>query len=473
MPSAKEAPHVLIISYPSQGHINPLIQLAKFLAQCSLRITFITTDSAINSIVKSKPTRLAPIEFQSFTVNAGLMNSDGSTVAAYLQRFRSDATEFLTATFRRLSPVCVIYDSFMPWVLDIAKPLGVLSAPFFTQSCAVGAIYYLYYSGLFSAGDPPAAELLALEDLTIRDVPSFMLTSNPYPVLTSVVLEQFSNLSEATWVLGNSFDELESRIIQSFRPKLPVKTIGPMLPSAYLSAGCSDQRSPDQDRRFDGDMFEAASGCIKWLDGREEGSVVYVSFGSLLALRDEQMEELAFGLKQSRKAFLWVVKKPEDGSVRQGNNKLPDCFVEETRDQGLVVPWCSQLEVLSHPAIGCFVSHCGWNSTLESLSLGVPVVAMPQWTDQPTNGKFISDVWRVGVRAEAGKNDLVRREELVRCLGLVMDEGEKRREVRANAARWRERARVAVEEGGSSSRNLQDFVDGIRRSHASKKAVSL
>ncbi|KAF3782982.1 UDP-glycosyltransferase [Nymphaea thermarum] len=463
----EEEPHVLIISYPSQGHINPLIQLAKFLAQCSLRITFITTDAAINSIVKSKPASLARIEFQSFTVNAGLMNSDGSTVAAYLQRFRSDATEFLTATFSRLSPVCVVYDSFMPWVLEIAKPMGILSAPFFTQSCAVGAIYYLYYRGLFSAGQPPAAELLGLEELTIRDVPSFMLTSNPYPVLTSVVLEQFSNLSEATWVLGNSFDELETRIIQSFRPKLPVKTIGPMLPSAYFSAGCSG----GLDRRFDGDMFEAAFECIKWLDGKEDGSVVYVSFGSLLALSDEQMEELAFGLKQSGKAFLWVVKKPEDGSVRQGNNKLPEWFVEETREQGLVVPWCSQLEVLSHPAIGCFVSHCGWNSTLESLTLGVPVVAMPQWTDQPTNGKFIADVWQVGVRAAAGEKGVVGREELVSCLGLVMDVGEKRREVRANAARWSELARAAVKEGGSSSRNLQDFVDGIRRSHASKPAV--
>ncbi|KAG5589098.1 hypothetical protein H5410_039612 [Solanum commersonii] len=56
--------------------------------------------------------------------------------------------------------------------------------------------------------------------------------------------------------------------------------------------------------------------------------------------------------------------------------------------------------ITSVGSIGCFLTHCGWNSTLESISLGVPMVAIPQWTDQPTNAKLVKDVWEIGVRAK-------------------------------------------------------------------------
>ncbi|CAN1323532.1 Phloretin 4'-O-glucosyltransferase [Linum perenne] len=112
--------------------------------------------------------------------------------------------------------------------------------------------------------------------------------------------------------------------------------------------------------------------------------------------------------------------------------------------------WCSQVEVLSHEAVGCFVSHCGWNSTLESICLGVPVVGFPQFSDQPTNAKLLEDVWRTGVRVE-----------IRRCLELVMGEGEVREQVRRNACKWKQLARDAVREGGSSHNNLKAFVDQI------------
>ena len=119
--------------------------------------------------------------------------------------------------------------------------------------------------------------------------------------------------------------------------------------------------------------------------------MVYISFGTLATLGEEQMEEITWGLKNSSCHFLWVVRESEV-------KKLPINFLQETTEKGSVVSWCPQLEVLAHKAVGCFMTHSGWNSTLEALSLGVPMVAMSQWTNQPTNAKFIVDVWKVGVR---------------------------------------------------------------------------
>ncbi|KAL8460139.1 hypothetical protein ACS0TY_031881 [Phlomoides rotata] len=121
---------------------------------------------------------------------------------------------------------------------------------------------------------------------------------------------------------------------------------------------------------------------------------------SLVKLTEQQTEELARALIICDKHFLWVVRSTEE-------SKLPPKFLEEVSLKGLVVSWCQQLEVLAHKAIGCFVTHCGWNLALEAISLGVPLVAMPQWTDQSTNTKLVTNVWRTSVRARADENGLV------------------------------------------------------------------
>ncbi|XP_065864440.1 UDP-glycosyltransferase 74E2-like [Euphorbia lathyris] len=168
-------------------------------------------------------------------------------------------------------------------------------------------------------------------------------------------------------------------------------------------------------------------------------------------MSENQMEEIASGLKSSNHYFLWIVRESEFKT-------LPSNFVEETSEKGLVVSWCHQLEVLSHKSIGCFVTHCGWNSTMESLSLGVPMVGMPQWSDQTTNAKFIADVWEVGVRVKIdGEERMVKKEEIERCIREVM-EGEKSKEIRKNSEKWKKLAKEAIDEGGTSDRNIQEFV---------------
>lgn len=226
---------------------------------------------------------------------------------------------------------------------------------------------------------------------------------------------------------------------------LPLRTIGPTIPSLYLDGRIKD----DKDYCFN--FYKPSTdACINWLNERQNGSVVYISFGSLALLEIEQMVELAWGLKESNEYFLWVVRASELA-------KLPKTFVEDTREKGLIVSWCPQLDVLAHKAMGCFVTHCGWNSTLEALSLGVPMVAMPRWTDQPTNAKFVMDVWKMGIWARSDDKGIVQREVVTDCITEIM-EGEKGKEIRRTATKWKELARKAVDEGGSSDKSIDEFV---------------
>ena len=210
----------------------------------------------------------------------------------------------------------------------------------------------------------------------------------------------------------------------------------------------------EDDKDYGLNLFKPdADACMKWLDKMETGSVVYAAFGSLAALGEEQMEEITWGLKNSNCYFLWVVRESEQ-------KKLPTNFVSETAEKGLVVSWCPQLEVLAHKAIGCFMTHCGWNSTLEALSLGVPMVAMPQWTDQTTNAKFIVDVWKVGVRIKVDEKGFASKEEIELCIREVI-EGESGKEMKRNSVKWKELAIEALDEGGSSDKNIEEFVANL------------
>lgn len=224
-----------------------------------------------------------------------------------------------------------------------------------------------------------------------------------------------------------------------------VKTIGPCIPSMYL-----DKRLPN-DKDYGLSLFEPQTdACIQWLDAREIGSVVYISMGSLASLGSEQMQEIAKALEDCNKYFLWVVRGSEE-------NKLPLSFKERTSSKGLIVNWCPQLEVLAHDALGCFVTHCGWNSTLEAISLGVPMVTFPQWTDQPTNAKCIVDFWKIGVRVRVDDKGFLNSHELELCIREVM-EGERAIEIKSNATKWKHLTKEAMEEGGSSNANIEEFV---------------
>ena len=218
-----------------------------------------------------------------------------------------------------------------------------------------------------------------------------------------------------------------------------------------------DKRLQD-DKNYGIDMYVPKSeACIKWLDDKPKGSVVYVSFGSMAGLSQEQTEELAWGLKDGGSYFILVIRDSEQG-------KLPKEFLD-TSEKGLIVTWCPQLEVLTHEALGCFLTHCGWNSTLEALCLGVPVIAMPLWTDQITNAKLIKDVWKIGVKAVADEKDIVRRETISHCIKEIL-ETETGNEIKKNSIKWKNLAKSSIDEGGNSDKNTAEFVDELAHRRA-------
>lgn len=341
----------------------------------------------------------------------------------------------------------------------MAREFQIPRALLWIQPATVLGIYYNYFNGYEevitnNCNDPSwSIKLPGLPLLTSTDLPSFVLPSGSknYAFVLPTFKEQLEKLDLETnpKVLVNTFDALEPEALKSIE-KYNLVGIGPLIPSAFL-----DGKDP-LDTSFGGDLFQKSKHYIEWLSSKDESSVVYISFGSILDLPKKQMDEIALGLLDSRRPFLWVIREKENE-----REEYRISFMEELEGQGMIVPWCSQLEILSHPSLGCFVTHCGWNSTLESLASGVSVVAFPQWTDQGTNSKLIVDVWKTGVRVRANEEGIVEGGELNRCIEMAMGGGERGDEMRRNAKKWRDLAVEAVKDGGSSNRNLMDFVEEV------------
>uniref|UniRef100_A0A1J3H863 Glycosyltransferase n=2 Tax=Noccaea caerulescens TaxID=107243 RepID=A0A1J3H863_NOCCA len=442
---AKKRGHVLAVPYPTQGHITPIRQFCKRLQSKGLKTTLTLTTFIFNSI---KPDPSGPISIATFSdgYDQGRFNS-ADPIHVYLQNFKVFGSKTIADIIRKHqatdNPItCLVYDAFLPWALDVAREFGLSAAPFFTQSCPVNYVYYLSYLNNGSL-DLPIEELPFLE---LQDVPSFISVSGSYPAFFDMLLQQFTNFEKADFVLVNTFQELDLHEKELLSNVCPVLTIGPTIPSMYL-----DQRIKS-DTDYDMNLFDSEDGvlCSRWLNMRPQGSVVYVAFGSLAELNNVQMEELASAI--SNFSFLWVVRSAEE-------EKLPPGFLETVnKDKSLVLKWSPQLEVLANKAIGCFMTHCGWNSTMEALTFGVPMVAMPQWTDQPMNAKYIQDVWKVGVRVKVEKESgIAKREEIEFSIKEVM-EGKKSKEMKKNAEKWRDLAVKSLSEGGSTDININAFV---------------
>ncbi|KAL8534059.1 hypothetical protein ACS0TY_010178 [Phlomoides rotata] len=453
MEKANEAiiiPHVVVLPYPSQGHINPLLQFAKRLASKGVRATLATT----NYTTKSIHAGAVAVEPFSDGFDAGGF-AEARDVAAYLKSIKKNGSKSLSQLILKYQtttfPVtCIIYDSFFPWALDVAKQHRILGGPFFTNSAAVSAVFSHIHGGTLTLPvdlkDGPVV-LPGLPPLNSCDVPSFIRAPESYPAYLAMKLSQFHNLEKADFVFANTFQELEGQEAKSVAKYWPAKLIGPMVPSAYL-----DGRM-EGDKGYGASLWKPLSDvCSAWLEGKPQESVIYISFGSMVSLTSKQTQEMAWALMSSNSYFLWVVRETE-------RQKLPSGFMESVKGsgKGLVVSWCNQLELLAHPAVGCFVTHCGWNSTLEGLCLGVPMVALPQWADQMMDAKFIEEIWGVGVRAKEDEFGIAGREELLFCLKQVM-EGERREEMRRNARKWRDLAKKAVDQGGSSDESIDEFI---------------
>ncbi|RCV12523.1 hypothetical protein SETIT_2G275800v2 [Setaria italica] len=359
--------HVLLVPFPvHQGHINPLLQFGKRLASHSgVRCTLAATRFVVNS-TKPTPSSVHVAVF-SDGCDGGGRDELGGVGAPYFEQLESAGSKTLDELLRSESELG------RPVHVDTQR--GAAGAAFLTQTCAVDILYVHAWAGRLPPPPLLQPEVIRGLDrlscqLEMSDMPTFLADTSYHPSFRKLLVNQFLGLDTADHVLVNSFYDLEPQEADYLASTWRDKMVGPTIPSAFL-----DNRLPD-DVSYGIHLHTPMIMESKaWLDAQKVQSVLYVSFGSMASLDPDQMSEIAEGLYNSGKQAIL-------------------------------------LEVLAHPSVGCFMTHCGWNSTVEALSAGVPMVAMPNWSDQTTNAKYIQDVWRVAVRVWPDAKGVVRSEEV-------------------------------------------------------------
>ncbi|KAL6001893.1 hypothetical protein ACLOJK_040457 [Asimina triloba] len=271
--------------------------------------------------------------------------------------------------------------------------------------------------------------LPGLSALRVSDLPDGVVLG-PLHSLFSLLLHRMAlYLPHAAAVAVNTVHHLDSTILGHLQTNF--RTCPAVGPLSLLSP--PPRSTPDLDA--------AGHQCLAWLDGfsHSPASVAYVSFGSFLTPPPAELAALAAGLEASGAPFVWSLKE----KAWEG---LPCGFLARVEGRGLVVPWAPQVEVLSHAAVGVFVTHCGWNSVMESVSGGVPMICRPFFGDQKVNGRMVSEVWKIGVGVEGG---VLSEDGVAAAVDLVLRK-EEGRGMRERAGGLREVAKQAVADGGSS-----------------------
>ncbi|CAL9109024.1 unnamed protein product [Musa textilis] len=270
-----------------------------------------------------------------------------------------------------------------------------------------------------------------------------------------IIFRAFDEAKGADLVLCNTVQELEPETISALQLEKPFYAIGPIFPAGFTKSAVATS-------------LWAESDCSRWLDSKPPGSILYISFGSYAHISRRDLKEIAHGVLRSKARFLWVLRP--DVVSSDDPDPLPESFIEDSKGRGMVVPWCCQTAVLSHRSIGAFLTHCGWNSILESVWCGVPLLCFPLLTDQFTNRKLVVQDWRIGL--DSGEKNKVGRKEVAEGIESVMGEvGDELREKVKDVRRTLERA---LGPQGSSQTNLDRFIadlmqhgpqlDGVRES---------
>jgi hypothetical protein len=214
--------------------------------------------------------------------------------------------------------------------------------------------------------------ILGMKDIRLKDLPSFVRTTYPDDIMLNFIMVEGERCQKASAIILNTFDALEHQVLDALSSMFPpIYSIGPL--QLLLN------HIPDNDRKSIGsNLWKEEDGCLEWLNKKEPNFVVYVNFGSITVLTNDQLIEFAWGLANSNQTFLWIIRP----NLVEGDFAiLPPEFLVEIEERGLLASWCPQEQVLSHPSIGGFLTHSGWNSTIESVCGGVPIISWPFFVD--------------------------------------------------------------------------------------------
>lgn len=449
---------VLVVPFPAQGHVMPLIKLAYNLAYHGIKVTFANsefTEAKILAAMSDADKEQCPIRLVTYSdglesqpderYGQGLMDSLSKVMPDNIEKLikqinHSDNREPIT---------CVIADLTVHWTLGVASKMGLKQVAVWPAGPACLAlslqIPQLIKTGVIDEnGSPTKNEMISLSDevsvLNSSELP-WSIPGNPKTQKNYLdfSLNVKKAVEKASVVLCNIFNELDS----SSCALIPnILSIGPLPLVKKLNPSIGTLLSQD-------------STCLDWLDKQPSNSVIYIAFGSTAMFSQKQFNEVALGLELSGHSFLWVVRS----NIVNGSSPVyPDGFLERTASRGKVVEWAPQEKVLAHTSTSCFISHCGWNSTMEGLSYGVPFLCWPYFYDQCLNKSYICDMWKVGLSLQYGKDDIISRHEIkTKIDSLLTDEGIKR-----NALKLMEDAKKSVNAGGSSYVNFKSLIKYLK-----------
>jgi len=386
------------------------------------------------------------------------------------QHVRDHVTKMVSTELRRLTGFVI--DFFCTPMMDVAAEFGLPTYVFFTSNCAfLGLIFHLE-----TLEREHNHDVTELKDSDAElEIPVF---TNPVPakVLPSRVLDKeggstrfmgiTKRLRETKGIMVNTFEELESYAVKSLAEDDKVPPIYPVGPVLHLVKDKNEEE-------------EEVNEIMRWLDDQPPSSVVFLCFGSMGSFDEDQVREIAQALEQSSHRFLWSIRQPQPkgkiempSEYKDLNHVLPEGFLERTAKIGKVIGWAPQVAVLSHKAVGGFVSHCGWNSTLESLWSGVPMATWPIYAEQQMNAfQLVRELglaieikldYRRDFRFDHNNIKLVTADEIENGIRKLMENEDKStEEIKRKVQEMSKNSKIAVKEGGSSYNSIGGFIEDV------------
>ncbi|PSR93160.1 7-deoxyloganetic acid glucosyltransferase [Actinidia chinensis var. chinensis] len=468
-------PHVFIFPLPLQGPIKCMLKLAELLCLAGVHVTFLNTDHNHRRLLRhtAVQTRFSAYpQFRFDTISDGLPDDHPRSGDRFMDLFDSlEAVskplmrEMLFSYCRsgdaRWPVTCVIADGALTFALEVAEDVGIPLIYFDTIS-PCGLWSYFCIPKMIDAGempfkgndlDAPIQSVPGMEGfLRQRDLPTFCRVRDMNDRVIQLVMKEAQEVKRSRGLILNTFEELEEPVLSHMRFLYPnLYPIGPLHTHLKTRLGAE----PTPPLASSNSLWHEDLSCIAWLDAQPLKSVIYVSIGSLAMMTRDQLVEFWHGLVNSGHRFLWV-RRPNSIPGGDWEGQIPEELLVATKERGCIVSWAPQEEVLAHPAVGGFLTHSGWNSTLESMIEAVPMLCWPYFVDQQVNSRFVNEVWKLGIDMK-DTCDRVRIEKMVKDLMDV-----RRDEFVQSAERWAKLAKQSVSEGGSSFCNLKCLIEDIK-----------
>ncbi|KAI3511261.1 hypothetical protein L1887_18410 [Cichorium endivia] len=445
-----------------------MLKLARLLHHKGLQITFVNTVFIHEQLLNSGGPHSLDGEpgFKFETIPDGIPDHlRGNMFELPKSILNNFLAPFLDLLARLENPVtCIVGDGMMPFTVDAAETLKVPIIHFWTFSASAFMGYYqapvliekniipLKDESYLTNGylDTVIDWIPGLEGFRLKDLPGYVRTIDANDVDYRFNIESIKATRKVSTIILHTFEELESSVINALKLMFPhIYTIGPL--QLHLNRMQNEQETKKSDIKYS--LWKEETDFLNWLQSKEPNSVVYVNFGSLILMSLQQLVEFGWGLANSNHYFLWIIRP---GLVVGESLMFPPELKEMINKKGYIASWCPQEEVLNHPSVGGFLTHCGWGSTIESLSAGVPMICWPYIWDQPTNCRQICKEWKVGL--EIGDN--VKRDEVEKLTRDLMG-GDKGKIMRSKAMEWKKKIEIATGPNGSSSLNVEKLAKDI------------